>query len=58
MTLVRRTRNFKIHPWVNPDILKDLDIICEKLGYSRDGAIERALRSFIKKYKETQHEQH
>ena len=48
MTLVKRTRNFKIHPWVNPDILKPYHMrsCTKRRSYN-------SLRSFIKKQGDT-----
>lgn len=46
----KRSRDYKIHPWVNRTIFRKFDDLAYKLGFSRDGALEKALLEFIKKY--------
>ncbi len=47
MTGIRKTRTTKIHPWVDPKILRRFETVRIKHGYSRDGALEKAMQLFI-----------
>lgn len=48
---VARVRSLKIHPWVSPTTLKDFERLRIKLGFSRDGALDRAMKEFIGNHK-------
>jgi hypothetical protein len=51
MTMKNRIRSSKIHSWVNPEILQCFEELRVRLGFTRDGALERAIVEFIKKHK-------
>lgn len=46
-TAVKRTRSLKIHVWVCPALMRKFNELAYRLGMSRDGAIEKALKGFI-----------
>lgn len=48
----RRLRDGKIHPWVSKPLLARFDKLVERLGFSRDGALEAAIRDFVNKHTE------
>lgn len=49
---VNRNRSMKLHVWVNPIIMRQFEELRIRLGYSRDGALERAMSEYITTHKE------
>jgi hypothetical protein len=45
--MAKRTRDLKIHIWVRTPLLKKFSRLADKLGLSRDGALEQAMLLFM-----------
>lgn len=48
---VNRIRSMKLHVWVNPKLMSQFENLRIRLGYSRDGALERAMSEYITAHK-------
>lgn len=45
--IARRLRGYKLHSWVNKDLLTRFDKYRIAKGLSRDGALEQALKKYL-----------
>lgn len=52
--MVKRTRSKKIHVWVCPKLLEQVNQLAYRLGLSRDGAVEKAFKLLVNGNEETQ----
>jgi len=49
-TMATRTRSHKVHAWAQPEIMLRFIALCDRLGLSRDGGLERAMLMLLKKH--------